>query len=70
MGRLAELEERFKKTSDDLKTDMMRTIKSLGDQLTLAINAKSTNTPPPSNETGNFPTNIWCRNCKQYGHSE
>ena len=69
-GRFAEMEERFKKANDDLKMDMMNTIKSLGDQLTMAINAKNTHAPPPPNETGNYPTNIWCRNCNSYGHSE
>ena len=69
VDRLAELEERFKKANDDLKVDMMNTIKSLGDQLTMAINAKSINTPPPPSETGIHPSNIWCTKCRQYGHS-
>ena len=69
VDRLAELEERFKRANDDLKVDMMNTIKSLGDQLTMAINAKNINAPPPPSETGIHPSNIWCTKCRQYGHS-
>lgn len=40
------------------------------EQLTMAINANSqAPLPGPSNETGNYPSNIWCRNCNQYSHS-
>ena len=69
-SRFAEIEARFKKANEELKEDVMNSIKSLGDQIAMAINVKSAHTPPPLNETGNFPTNIWCRNCNNYGHSE
>lgn len=48
----------------------MKSIRSLGDQIAIAISAKFAHMSPPLNETDNFPINIWCRNCNQYGHSE
>lgn len=69
-SRFADIEAKFKRANDDLKEDVMKSIRSLGDQITMAISAKSAHEPPPLNETGNFPTNIWCRNCNLYGHSE
>jgi hypothetical protein len=69
-SRFVELEAKLKQANDDFKEDIMKSMRSLGDQITMTINAKSVHTPPPINETGNFPTNIWCRNCNHYGHSE
>ena len=49
----------------------MKSLKSMTEQLTMAIHAKSQapHVGPP-NEMGNYPSNIWCRNRNHYGHSD
>jgi len=64
------MQEKLKKANEDFKEGMMKLIRNLGDQITIAISAKLGHALLPSNETGNFCINIWYRNCNNYGYSE
>ena len=68
---IEELELRVKKANDELRNDMMQSLKTLTEQLTMAITSRPLAPQvPPTSETGNYGTNIWCRNCNKSGHSD
>ena len=67
---IEELELRVKKANDELRSDVMQSLKTLTEQLTMAITSRPLAQPvPPASEAGNYGTNIWCRNCNKPGHS-
>ena len=68
---IEELELRVKKANDELRNDVMQSLKTLTEQLTMAITSRPlASQVPPTSETGNYGTNIWCRNCNKSGHSD
>ena len=55
----------------DLKEDVIKALGTMRKYLTMAMNMNSQTLPIEFfNETKNYPSNIWFRNCNQYGHSD
>ena len=67
---IEELKLRLKKANDKLKNNVMQLLKTLTNQLTMAITSEPLAQPLMlAFEAGNYGTNIWCCNCNKHGHS-
>jgi hypothetical protein len=68
---MAKLEKRVIQANVDLKEDVIKILKTITNQLTMAINAKSRalHVGPPK-KTLNYLSSIWYRNYNQYGRND